>query len=184
MVERIRHFIIKDHVEALMSLGAAWKQAFNDRVGDTNAVYQEEHRNIQILHASALSLKSLAIEATHGPDVGQRRDQRCRVVVAHEGHERQLYEMVCNMIQTMIAARRAKIHGETVKSATKMVDGGRKRSQEHQKRKEKTSSSRRQLRNALKTDCWKPEEEQLCDSGSTDQSGVRQAQGQTPVAEH
>ena len=41
MIEGTRNFISRDDVEALMSMGEAWRMAVNDRVGQVRPHHEE-----------------------------------------------------------------------------------------------------------------------------------------------
>ena len=50
VVVRIRKFIIQGNVESSMSLGGAWKRAYNDRDGNADPRYNEQLKIVDVLN--------------------------------------------------------------------------------------------------------------------------------------
>ena len=47
MIERIPKFIVRDNVKALMSVGEAWKRAFNDRERQVQSLYKARNDKLE-----------------------------------------------------------------------------------------------------------------------------------------
>ena len=56
MIERIKEFSTRDNVKAMMSLGDAWKHAFNDQVREVHPQYKLQREGIEVRYDRALSV--------------------------------------------------------------------------------------------------------------------------------